>query len=358
MNNLSIMADPTLVTSEWLTQVLNKNGYDARVQSFEYKQIGTGQMARCFRFSMEVEGDPDTPKSLIGKFNSADPATRDRAAEGGAYAAELNFYSELAPNFEIATPRCFCAEIDESGRDFTLLLEDMSPAVQGDQLKGCSLAVAEQAVDQLATLHATTWNDETLQGASWLPSLKSHLEMSRDGLKVCAPEFIKRMNSLLEPDVLALVDRMANNFDKLTPLIEQHSGAVIHYDYRADNLLINEAVQPPEVTAVDWQTLAFGSPLLDVAYFIGASLPTESRRKNEMDLLKRYYDQLCSNGVADFVWDDCLQQYQLGSFSGLTMAVNAFVFVEETERGTKMFTTMAKRHAQQIIDLGADKFLT
>ena len=169
MNNPSIMADPSDVTSEWLAQVLQKNGYEASVSSFEYDRIGTGQMARCFRFSMEIDGDESTPRSLVGKFSSADPATRERAADGGAYRSELNFYRELAPELPVATPFCFYAEIDEEGRNFTLLLEDMSPAVQGDQMKGCTLAVAEQAIDTLASLHAATWNDEKLQRSSWLP---------------------------------------------------------------------------------------------------------------------------------------------------------------------------------------------
>lgn len=357
MNNPSIMADPADITSEWLTQVLQKNGYDASVNSFEYSRIGTGQMARCFRFSMVIDGDENAPRSLVGKFNSADPATRERAANGGAYRSELNFYRELASNLPLATPRCYYAEIDEEGRNFTLLLEDMSPAVQGDQMKGCTLAVTEQAVDALASLHAATWNDETLRRSNWLPPGKGHLDHARDGLKKCAPEFIRRLGGRLDTDVLGLVDMMANSFDKLILLIEKHPGAVTHNDYRADNLLIDETLQPPSVTAVDWQTLSFGWPLQDVAYFIGASLPTDLRRQNEMDLLKRYYRQLCSNGVVDFSWEDCLHGYQLGSFSGLTMAVNAFVLVEETDRGTKMFMTMARRHAKQILDLGADKLL-
>lgn len=354
----SIMADPADITSEWLTQVLHQNGYDASVNSFEYKQIGTGQMARCFRFSMDVVGDESAPRSLIGKFNSADPATREMAAGGGAYTSELMFYRELAPNLPIATPRCYYAEINKEGVNFTLLLEDMSPAIQGDQLKGCSLAVAEQAVDGLASMHAATWNDEALRSASWLPDGKGHLEMTRDGVKECAPEFIRRLGSRLENDVLELAGMMANHFDKLIQLLESHPDAVIHNDYRADNLLIDETIQPPSVTAVDWQTISFGKPLQDVAYFIGASLPTDLRRENEMDLLKRYYRQLCSSGVVDFSWEDCLEGYKLGCFSGLAMAVNAFVFVEETDRGTKMFMTMARLHAKQILDLGADKLLT
>ena len=352
-----ICPDPAVVTSEWLTAVMHRNDHDANVDSFHYDQIGTGQMARCYRFSLKLDGDQSAPRTMVGKFNSADPETRERAALGGAYRSELMFYRELAADLPMATPHCYYAEIDEEGRNFTLLLEDMSPAVQGDQMEGCTLAAAEKAVDELASLHSATWNNQALQHSAWLPAGRGHLHMSRDGLKECAPEFIRRLGNQLEPEVLELVDKLGKNFGNLIPLIEKHPGAVAHNDYRADNLLIDDSLQPPVVTAVDWQTLSFGAPLPDVAYFIGASLTTELRRKNEMRLLERYYQKICANGVVDFSWEDCLDGYRSGSFSGLTMAVNAFVFVEETERGTEMFMTMARRHAKQILDLQADKLL-
>lgn len=363
MNNLPIMADPAELTDEWLGQVLQNNGYDASVKSFEYHQIGTGQMARCFRLSMEIEGDESAPTTFIGKFNSADPATREQAAAGGAYRSELSFYRELAAKIPIATPRCYHAAIDEAGCNFTLLLEDMSPAVQGDQLKGCSLAAAEQALNQLAALHAATWNDQSLQRSDWLPSINSHLDIACTGLKEYGPEFIRRLGDRLDAKVVDLIEEMASNYHKLIPQLEKQPSAVIHYDYRADNLLIDEAQQPPVVTAVDWQTLAFGPALLDVAYFIGASLATDLRVEHEMDLLKHYFRCLSNhrqqspNEPIEFNWEDCVTGYQLGSFSGLTMAVIAFVRVEETTRGTELFLTMARRHANQILDLGADKFL-
>ena len=46
--------------------------------------------------------------------------------------------------------------------------------------------------------------------------------------------------------------------------------SLIHVDYRLDNLLFHAKTGTTEVTAADWQSITLGSPLNDVAYFIGA----------------------------------------------------------------------------------------
>ncbi len=52
--------------------------------------------------------------------------------------------------------------------DFVLVLEDMTPAEQGDQITGCDVATAELAVRELARLHGPRWNDPTLDDLDWL----------------------------------------------------------------------------------------------------------------------------------------------------------------------------------------------
>ena len=42
----------------------------------------------------------------------------------------------------IPVPRSFHCDISDDGADFVLLLADMAPAVQGDQIAGCSPAEA------------------------------------------------------------------------------------------------------------------------------------------------------------------------------------------------------------------------
>lgn len=64
-----------------------------------------------------------------------------------------------------------------------------------------------------------------------------------------------------------------------------------------------------------------------------------------------YHDRLVDAGVADFSSDDCWTGYRWGAWSGLVMAIYASMIVEPTERGDRMFLTMAERHARHALDL-------
>ena len=54
------------------------------------------------------------------------------------YAREVFFYADLSRTVDIQAPRCFAAEFDPDTHDFVLLMEDLAPGVQIDQMSECS----------------------------------------------------------------------------------------------------------------------------------------------------------------------------------------------------------------------------
>ena len=68
----------------------------------------------------------------------------------------------------VSVSACHAAEIDLATGEFVLVLEDLSPCVQGDQLAGCTVDQAALAMDELAKLHAPRWNDPALASVEWL----------------------------------------------------------------------------------------------------------------------------------------------------------------------------------------------
>jgi aminoglycoside/choline kinase family phosphotransferase len=353
----TLITDPEEVTSDWFTDVLRHVGYDARVISYTARQVGTGQMSRSYLYSLEVEGDDEAPRSMVGKFNSGDPATRSVAKEVGSYRNEVGFYRDFARQLPVSTPRCYFADIAPDEIGFVLLLEDMSPARQGDQMDGVSLPVARQAVGELAKLHASTWNDPSLGQRDWLSSLARDQAEVYESQRSVTSGFLARFAGRIGQDVVSVVEWMADGCQNLIDGLAEQPAVLIHWDYRADNILIDARCEPPAVIVVDWQTLTVGPPAQDLAYFLGASLVPELRRAHERSLVAEYYDAVLRLGVTGYTRDRCWRGYQLGSFSGLTMAVRAAMLVEETERGNEMFATMARRHGQQILDIGADALL-
>ena len=98
---------PDGFTAEWLTERLREAGHSsAEVKSFNATSIGTGQMGKCIRYDLDVEGgDESTPRSLVGKFPSDDPLSRQTAVALRSYLKEVSFYRDLQPRLTISTPR-------------------------------------------------------------------------------------------------------------------------------------------------------------------------------------------------------------------------------------------------------------
>jgi len=348
------------ITAAWLTERLREAGHaEAVVRGFRATQIGTGQIGKCVRFELDLErADPGVPHSLIGKFPSDDPLSRASGVQLRNFIKEVSFYRTMQAKVSIPTPRCYYAEIEGEGPDFMLLLEDMSPARQGDQLAGCSAAVAQAAVLELVGLHAPSWNEDALRGIGWLgePSAESG-RMLQGVYASLLPGFMDRYGARLDPDEAAIIEQVAQADS--SPLFSglRTPFSLIHVDYRLDNLLIDAARSPPRISVVDWQSITLGSPLDDVAYFLGAGLLPEARREADARIVRAYHDALRRAGITDYDWEACWTDYRRGTFAGFGVTVIASMLVQQTVRGDEMFTVMARRHSRHALDLGAGEFL-
>ncbi len=346
------------VSSEWLTAQLRRAGLDAEVVDFHTEQIGTGQIGKCLRYSLEYAPGSSGPATLIGKFPSDDPVSRATGVALQNFLKEVSFYRELQPRLGIRTPRCYCAEIDGEGPDFVVLMEDMAPAVQGDQLEGCSPGVAAAAVNELVGLHAPSWCDESLHALKWLRDADAG---SRDALRdmyaAQLPGFLERYADGLANDEAGIIARVADAPG--APLFADFPQifSLVHVDYRLDNLMIARTDDSYRITVVDWQSVTLGPPLNDVAYFLGAGLLPEVRAGEEERIVRDYHERLLEAGVTGFDWADCWQAYRRGVFAGFGVTVIASMLVQRTARGDQMFTAMARRHARHALDLGGDEFL-
>jgi hypothetical protein len=216
------------------------------------ERIGTGQIGKCIRFALDFAGDPDgAPRSLVGKFASDDPLSRETGIQLGNYHREVMFYRELAERIPIDKPRCYYAEIEGRGADFALLLEDMAPAVQGNQMAGCSVPIARGAVRELVKLHAPTWQDESLRGKDWIEERTPDKgAVWREMYRASLAPFLARFAPVLADDEREIIARVAES--KGPPFsYPSEPWALVHIDFRLDNLLIDERVTPPRVAVVD-----------------------------------------------------------------------------------------------------------
>jgi aminoglycoside/choline kinase family phosphotransferase len=358
---MSGVLTPEAMDAAWLTERLREGGHaEAQVAAVTRTQIGTGQIGKCVRFDLTLAaGDESTPCSLVGKFASDDPVSRATGVQLRNYYLEVNFYQHLAEKLSISVPRCYYADIIDEGPEFALLLEDMRPAEQGDQLSGCSAEVAEAAVLELVGLQAPFWCDEALREFDWLARSDEQAAAVSiiDLYAQLLPAFMDRFGDSLAADERDIISNVARSPG--CPLFQpvQPPFCLEHVDYRLDNMLIDTRTSPLRVTVVDWQSVRIGKPMNDVAYFLGAGLLPAVRREVEQDIVRAYHRRLSDADISAYPWDICWNDYRRGAFSGFGVTVIAATLVQQTERGDEMFTAMARRHSRHALDLGADEFL-
>ncbi len=153
-----LIQTPDQITSGWLSGALGRP--DVEVESTE--RIGTGQMSQNFR--VRFGGG----ESLVVKLASDDPTSRGTGVGMGAYYREIAFYENLANRLGHSVPHCHLAVYDPAEGWFTLLLDDVEGAVQGDQIAGCSVDQARQALEALAAIHAPVLGDLALSASDWV----------------------------------------------------------------------------------------------------------------------------------------------------------------------------------------------
>jgi len=347
---------PDLLTAGWLTEALRAGGHlepDRTVVGVSAAPVGTGQMCDSVRLRLEVDGPTTAPVTLVAKLPAADETSRATALALRSYENEVRFYQQLAADLPMRTPAVFHADIDTETASFVLLLEDLAPATQGDQLAGCTPEVAQVAVDELVRLHAPRWDDPALAEIEWLHRDRA---TNQQFLLMLLPTlwagFVDRYQGELGPEVHRAGGELFGRLEAYV-LAETEPWSIIHGDYRLDNLLFDPSPGGTPIAVVDWQTCTHGPPLGDVAYFVGAGLDAPTRRTVEEQLVRGYHAGLLAAGVDGYGWDACWHDYRRGTWVGLVMAVAASMLVERTDRGDQMFLTMAARHAQHALDLDA-----
>lgn len=356
-----LVSDPAHVDAAWLTEVLRHAGVleDAAVVDIQSQRIGTGQMGQNYAFALTYDAPaPGAPATVVGKFPSPEPKSRQAARTFRTYEREVGFYQEIAATVDIRVPKCYLAEIDLESGEFVLLFEDLRLAKQGDQIAGCSVEQAALAMEQLAALHAPRWGDESLSRISWLSGADTEdaTGMIQAVYRGLWPSFVAQFGASLPADQLAIGEAFGVHMkewrESFTPPF-----TVTHGDYRIDNMLFGTSEGGYPLTTVDWQTVGHGAGINDTAYFIGNGPRVGDRRAHEMDLLRRYYDCLVERGVTGYTWDRCFDDYRRATLSGVLMTVIASQVVASDERGVAMFAAMAERHFAHAADHGVGDIL-
>lgn len=319
--------------------------------SLSHAPVGTGQICDSYRFSCDWSGESPTatlPGTFIAKCPSTDDTSRGAAALFNLYDMEVGWYRDCAVDSGVNCPTPYYAAISPDKQLFALLLSDMAPASQGDQLAGASTAQVRSALHEAAALHAYRPAGRKPEEISWLQ------HGSRNSATLCAtlpsiyPAFRARFGARLSGDILDLGERLVNNIDRYMSH-EPVERCIAHSDLRLDNILFDES--GATACLVDWQTTQHGSAAADVAYLIGTSFADPAvRAREERGLIEAYLARRAELGAPmDFgiFWTE----YRFYALSGFLMSLSASLAVQQTDRGDEMFALMAERPAVMALEL-------
>jgi hypothetical protein len=315
---VKIPLHPDDLTAEWLTDALASTGAltygcvtSCDTQPLVSDKGMTGPIARV-RLTYD-RAALDAPRSLIAKFAAHDPEQRALIHGMGFYEREVRFYEQLAGQSRLRTPRCYFSALDPADGASLLLLEDLAAAHNGDWSTGCSLDEAELAVRAIAPFHAVWWQHPLLEQQPWraLRSLVS-IEQAPGLFEQAWEPFLAACGAPVADEILQAGAWLKQYLSRLyVYFYQQVPWTLLHNDYQADNLFFAGAGPAQTLIVADWQLATRGRATLDVASFLAGHLEPSDRRDHELRLLRIYHTLLADNGVRDYTFEQCWDDYRL-----------------------------------------------
>lgn len=348
------------ITPRWLTSVLHLSGAldaDAKAVIATPTRIGEGIgiMGQLHSVAIAYEGPSGgAPASVVVKMPSPFEDNRAQGVNLGMYEAEVRFYRELATDTGAGgLPEIYFSEIVSGTADFAIVMQDLCHLEMVDQSTGMNPAQAGAAVRVLADVHAHWWGKVATDALDWVPTTGGpRIQMVAQMLPDLVPIFLDRFADRLPHGAVEHAEWFgANALAAYTSLSSVTPMTLIHSDYRVENVMFGDPAAD-EVAIIDWQGMARGPGIYDVAYLLSGSMEPEVRRAHERDLVGEYQARLAAQGIdypADQAWDD----YRLGNtVGGLATSVFAGASLDlANERGFELIATMAARHFGAAIEL-------
>lgn len=224
------------------------------------------------------------------------------------------------------------------------------------QIAGLGAGRAAQALRELAKLHAEWWASPALDGLTWMPRLDDPVNLAAgQQYRDAWPLFVERIGDAVPAEALALGERVKEQYESLLVVGTADAPLTIcHGDFRADNLMFDDAPEAEDAIAVlDWQISFRGPAVSDVTYLLCQSMTVEERRASEEALVRAWYDALLDAGVPQggYPFDLAWQHHERGMLAATVYPVTAMGALDAAnDRGRELVANMAVRAFTAALD--------
>ncbi len=335
---------PAEITKEWMNYAFSEGGVckSGAIHNIDVQPLGPhvkGLLSSICKVNISYKTKTQNlPESVVIKFPPERDENRSFGSNWGVYEREIRFYRELAKRSPIRVPKCYFTVLDDSNNNFLLMLEDAGDWIPGDQINGLTINQTKSAVVAIAKSHGYWWDSKELENFKWMPKEnRSPLSAFRDNWNDFKLEHYEVLSELdiAAGDLIAKSGQRIHDLSKISPR------TIIHYDFRADNMMFNKQ---DEILVVDWQTALRSLGAFDVVRAVCGSHHGVLEENHHREFLNLWYEGLCNSGVRGYPIDEAWRDYQIGIILSSYVPVAAHHFLShEGSRGRSVLQAMIKR---------------
>ncbi|KAJ0115800.1 hypothetical protein J7T55_003969 [Diaporthe amygdali] len=333
-------AVPEDIVAEWLTHVFGQ-----QVKSVEITRVVHGTASKVFAtvvFDDDNISTASRPTFLCIKGGFDPKIIAHYPWIVNIYFREVEFFNRVAPNLaQISLPRSHWAGHNGVDQGIVIMDDLDAPGCQfGDPAQPWPVSRALAGVEQLAALHAGTWNAK----AEDYPWLTAHYDQAILSLMetyeavVRADDRPPGIHEYLK-DQKRMTAALNKHYQSRNPVFQ----CLVHGDPHTGNTYLVQD-QP---RFLDWQVIHIGSAFHDVAYFIGGALTIEDRRAHEMEILDHYLEKLASSGAPAF---SSSQRHVLDEYRKSFLAGVGWIMCPYVMQPREQVHAMAVRYAAALDD--------
>jgi aminoglycoside phosphotransferase (APT) family kinase protein len=293
---------PAALTTEWLTAALCSGAPGARVEHFTLGPKNNGTSARR---SLEVTYNAAGSQAglPVHLFTKSSPTllTRLVTTTANLLPSEHGFYSAIRPEVDIEAPIGYHAAWDPKSNRSLFIIDDVTQTrgAKTDTIltRHFTREQAEDAVDLLATLHATYWDQPGLaRRFNWLMDpyswqLRLHKLMMMDRNAVVG---FDRSEHVMPREIFSRKDDFIKALLRSRRISADGPRTIVHSDVHAGNWYLTG---DGRVGLFDWQCMLHGFGAQDIAYALIGNLTIEHRRAWERELVELYRARLGQHGA-------------------------------------------------------------
>ncbi|KAH8647987.1 kinase-like domain-containing protein [Xylariales sp. PMI_506] len=259
------------------------------------------------------------------------------------YTCEAMWYREVAPKMKepVEVVKCWWSGADATNA--IVILDDLEAkgCTFGDAVNNYGVDWVCQALEQLAGMHASTWGTKA-EDITWF-DMNNYTNAMLGMLSMWDMLVLDRARPPLPPhfkDQAWVTRLLKKHWRNVNP----KTRALLHNDPHASNTFMTHApASAPRF--LEFQNIAVGSALGDVAYCIGSAMTVPSRREHEWALLDHYLKCLAAQGGPTLGREEVMAEYRKGYLMGLGWILTPYAW-----HSVERVTEMSSRYVAALID--------